>query len=186
MFAHYVVLSINKQPTPAIVPPWDDAGWDRFVKRNVDIRHVLSAGEVTWGEPDQPLVQCHGEGLFQRASGSPRRTVRKSRGAVDAALLTELISQPLGYVVLNLDGLGERPIIVAPYDDFETAVSRYQDHLSRDIVGGGEVIFGLDEEASPFCHGTAQLGDWLRPYQVHSRGDDDAKLFKRFFRVSLL
>jgi hypothetical protein len=186
MFARYVVLNLKKQVTPALLPPWDDAGWDRMVRRDIDIRYVLSAGVVTWGEPGQPDVVCSGEGLFQRAVSSSRRTARKSRGDEDAAMLRELLSQPIPYIVLNLQGLGERPILVPAYDDVETTIARFQGPTERDVVSAGDVEFDLTGTGDPVCYGSAQLGDWMRPVQVNSRGREDAELIAAFYQESLL
>ena len=186
MFAEYVVFATKTKTTPVIIPPWDKLGKDRWVTKSVDIREVIAAGDIRWGSRDNPDVACSGEGAFLRSSRSTRATIRSSRGDVDAELFRQMLSHPVTYVVLNLAGLGERPILISSEEDPEQVITKFQEHMARDVVSAGHVEFDLEHGHTPVCSGSVQLGSWIKPYTVESRGEEDAELIQEFFVESLL
>lgn len=186
MFAKYVVLNRDDKPIPVLIPPWDANAWGRWVTQAINIRDVLAAGEVTWGYPTPSSINCSGEAGFYRSSGSSRQTMRKNRGYIDAELVRELLSQPLEYVVLNLEGLGERPLLVTPGDSYDSVIARYQGPGKQVLVSAGLVQFDLMLGEQPECSGSVQLGNWLQPVLLESRGEIDALLLEKFFDEALL
>ena len=180
MFAKYVVMKVNGKVVPYIVSPME-VTWDRLVdSEEVDMRKVLGAGFITWTEGNSDEITCFGEGFFHRSINSTRKTIRKSRGEEDAALFKELLSKPLGYVVLNLNGM-HRPIIVYPHDNHDDAVLRYQVYAHRHVVSAGMVDFGMTTGKKARCSGSFHFESKFNPLTAESKGAEDVKLMRKFF-----
>lgn len=186
MFAEYVVFATKTKTIPVLIPPWDKLGKERWVTKSVDIREVVAAGDIHWGLPNNPDVVCSGEGAFLRSSRSTRATIRSSRGEADEELFRRMLLEPLTYVVLNMAGIGERPVLISSEEDAEKVITKFQDHMARDVVSAGHVEFDLEYGHTPVCSGSIQLGSWVKPYTVESRGQEDAELIQKFFAESLL
>jgi len=180
MFAKYVVLKVNGKAVPYIVSP-NEVTWDRPVdSEEVPMRQVLGAGFITWTEGKPEELSCFGEGFFHRSISSTRKTIRKSRGEEDAALFREMLSKPVGYVVLRLDGM-LRPIIVYPHDNHDDAVLRYQVYPHRHVVSAGMVDFGLATGKKGRCSGSFHFESKFHPLTAESKGAEDVKLMRNFF-----
>lgn len=190
MFAKYVVVNINGVPTPIIVPP-SDVNWDRPImnRDGVSVKSVLGAGELNWTTGPNPSVTCSGSGVFidMRSKDFEGRIHVESRGDVDAALFRELLSKPIGYVILRLDR-NIRPMFVPLGDTHDRAVLRYQVYPKKCVIGAGMVDFGFDT-GSPECSGHGVFDNYNHPFtnesyawSKHSQGAVDLATLEEHFK----
>jgi hypothetical protein len=176
-YARYIVLQVGNKEVPFILSDADVHGWERPRGNTMPYRQkVLGAGFVTWLEGDPTSVVCFGSGKMSVDALRGTTRMVDSRGVVDAALVQELLAQPLNYVILRL-GSKDLPIFGAQSLDHEGMVLRYQVYPSRHAVSAGEVDFGHATAQPVRCYGKGAFIP--RPgFACSSRGEKDVAFLK--------
>jgi len=191
MFAKYAVVVIDGVPTPFFVPPTDHS-WDRSIMNRdyVNVGSVLGAGFIHWAPGPNPSVTCSGEGFFtdMKSKNYEGKIPVQSRGELDAELFQELMSKPIGYVILKLSGY-TRPMFVPAGDTHDRAVLRYQVYPKDCVVSAGMVDFGFAKGAEVGCSGNGEFNTYNNPHLrkryaffKESRGPEDFALMESYFK----
>ena len=189
MFAHYVVAKINGVVTPFIIFPGDNLGLERpLINRDkFDYKtDVISAGFLTWEGGSDDVVKCFGQGDVPVQTYPLKLATYKSRGKLDAKLFRDLLSQPIGYILMGIGGQ-LRPVFLYPGDTHDYhLLARYQRRPKEVVISAGWMDFGLATGAAPSCYGEAVFdkNDKARvdiSVTKQSRGDADLKLFKKYY-----